>query len=230
MSYILDALKKLENEQSQKVRGNGMPRISGVLFENMRPASARTLSWKIALAVIVAVVVTFIVTWHYLQPDKNQSATVPQLNTPVFQLPPAKIESTPLPPVPSIVPGQNSPPLAPTAVRPATPPPVKSKLVTSIEDPASLLTLQELHNRKIDRKGQAQPVGAAPADIKLSGIAYQDERRARRAVVNGFLIKEGGVVAGAVVTDIFQDRVRFSLAGTSFELSLVSSGVPATGR
>src|SRR5512133_2937628 len=136
MSYILDALKKLENEQSQKLPGNGMPRISGVLFENMRPAPTRMLGWKIAFAVIFAVVVTFIVTWHYLQSDKNQSASEPQLTTPAFQPPPAKIESTPLPPAPSIVPGQNSPLPAQTTVRPATPPPVKSKIATPIEDPA----------------------------------------------------------------------------------------------
>jgi len=96
-----------------------------------------------------------------------------------------------------------------------------------------LITLHELRKRQITRKNQAQPsaqIVTAPADIKLSGIAYQDERRARRAVVNGFLIQEGAVVSGAVVTDIFQDRVRFSLAGSSFELSLASSGVPASGK
>ena len=71
---------------------------------------------------------------------------------------------------------------------------------------------------------------AAPADIKLSGIAWQEERRARRAVVNGFLMKEGGIVSGARITDIYQDRVRFSLSGNSFEIPLVSSAVPAAGK
>jgi general secretion pathway protein B len=66
---------------------------------------------------------------------------------------------------------------------------------------------------------------AAPADIKLSGIAWQDERRTRRAVVNGFLMQEGGIVAGARITDIYQDRVRFSLSGKTFEIPLISSTV-----
>jgi general secretion pathway protein B len=62
------------------------------------------------------------------------------------------------------------------------------------------------------------------ADIRISGIAWQDERTARRAVVNGFLMKEGGVVAGARIVEILQDRVRFSQSGRDFELSLVVTG------
>jgi general secretion pathway protein B len=71
---------------------------------------------------------------------------------------------------------------------------------------------------------------APPADIKLSGIAWQDERRARRAVVNGFLMQEGGIVSGARISDIFQDRVRFTQSGNVFEIPLVSSGVPPTSK
>ena len=66
----------------------------------------------------------------------------------------------------------------------------------------------------------------APADIKVSGIAWQDERNARRAVVNGFLLHEGSVVSGAKITEIRQDRVRFSQGGRTFEVSLISTGMP----
>ena len=71
---------------------------------------------------------------------------------------------------------------------------------------------------------------AAPAGITLSGIAGQDDRRARRAVVNGFLMQEGGVVSGARITEIYQDRVRFTLSGTYFEIPLTSTGFPAAGK
>ena len=60
----------------------------------------------------------------------------------------------------------------------------------------------------------------APADIKLSGIAWQDERAARRAVVNGFLLKEGAVVSGAKVIDIQSDKVRFSGPSGLFDIKL----------
>jgi len=85
----------------------------------------------------------------------------------------------------------------------------------------------------MERKGQSATVeqaGAAPGGITLSGIAWQEERRTRRAVVNGFLMREGEVVSGARITDIFQDRVRFSLSGKTFEIPLISSAVPAAGK
>lgn len=232
MSYILDALKKMEQEKSQKTRENGVVSISGVLFKDQRSTPARTVRWKIALAVVVAVLVTVTVTWQFFQSAKVPNSTLSQVETPAFQPPSAKIEIAAVPPVSLIVPVKNSPMIEQTAERSA-PASVKNQTITQVEDPASLITLHELRKRQITRKDQAQPsmqIVAAPADIKLSGIAYQDERRARRAVVNGFLIQEGAVVSGAVVTDIFQDRVRFSLAGSSFELSLASSGVPASGK
>ena len=60
----------------------------------------------------------------------------------------------------------------------------------------------------------------APADIKLSGIAWQEERSSRRAVINGFLLKEGAVVSGAKISEILADRVRFSSAAGTFEIRL----------
>lgn len=232
MSYILDALKKMEHEKSQKIRGNGVVSISGVLFKNESSMPVRTVRWKTVLAVMVAVLVTFTVTWQFFQSGKVQSSTLSHVETPAFQPPSAKIEAAALPPVSSIVPVKK-PLIIEQTTEHSAPAPAINQKVSQVEDPASLITLHELRKRQITRKDQSQPsaqIVTAPADIKLSGIAYQDERRARRAVVNGFLIQEGAVVSGAVVTDIFQDRVRFSLAGSSFELSLASSGVPASGK
>ena len=91
--------------------------------------------------------------------------------------------------------------------------------------------MQELKKRMKEHKSPAAPVMSAPADIKLSGIAWQDEHRARRAVINGFLMQEGGIVHGARVTEILQDRVRFSQSGSTFEISLAASpGVPPAGN
>jgi len=98
----------------------------------------------------------------------------------------------------------------------------------SVEDSAALITIQELRKRM---KEQKPPSVAPPADIKLSGIAWQEDRRARRAVVNGFLTQEGAVISGARITEILQDRVRFSQAGGVFEISLASSaGMAPAGK
>jgi general secretion pathway protein B len=244
MSYILDALKKLELEKTTKARGERVIGISGGLFENERQKPSGSAGWKIAFAVAVAVMVTFAGTWQYFQYGKAQKSVSQQI---VASIPPAP---APMPsseivpatsvPVPQRASAQIMPAKAQTIVQPAPRPPIQPKVpqvqvqaIAPAEDAAAIVNQQELRRRLKDRKAQAAPAAptiAPPADIKLSGIAYQDERRARRAVVNGFLVQEGGVVSGAVITDIFQDRVRFSLAGGSFELSLVSSAGPVSGK
>jgi general secretion pathway protein B len=247
MSYILDALKKLEHDKSRKSRGDGMVNITGALFEHERPKPAGTAGWKIWLAVTVAVLVTFAATWQFLKPGRGRETITTRPATPAPQITqpvPVRIEGAPAPPVPPVAPLRPSSPVAPsvppakanpvrTPAQPSNPQSAPAPAAAATEDAAAELTLQELRKRTKDRKGQVVPVVptiAAPADIKLSGIAWQEDRRARRAVVNGFLMQEGGVVLGARITDIFQDRVRFSLSGSVFEIPLSSSGISSAGK
>lgn len=237
MSYILDALKKLEHEKSRKSRRDGTINISGALFEQERVTSSGLSGWKIALAVTVAVVVTFGVTWQFVRPVKVDKVASPRIDAAV---PPA-------PPVAPVVPPQQPPP-APSAAVPVIPasPPVQSPVAQKTVEPAAPVadddaeehTKRELRRRTTGRKIAAlpaeqitaAPVSPAPADIRLSGIAWQEERRARRAVVNGFLMQEGGIVSGARITEISQDRVRFTQSGTTFEIPLTASGAPTAGK
>jgi len=247
MSYILDALKKLEHDKSRKSRGDGTINITGALFEQERPNPAGRAGWKIGLAVTVAVLVTFAATWQVLQPGRGRGAATPHPATPaprVTQTVPVPVEVAPTPPVPPVAPVRPSPSVTPSVspakanpvrppAQPSNPQSAQAPAAAVPEDAAAELTLQELRKRTKDRKGQvvsAVSTSAAPADIKLSGIAWQEDRRARRAVVNGFLMQEGGVVLGARITDIFQDRVRFSLSGSVFEIPLSSSGIPSAGK
>jgi general secretion pathway protein B len=240
MSYILDALKKLEHDKSRKSRKDGVVNLSGALFETERPTSSGVTGWKIALAVTVAVLVTFAATWQFLQSGKRRETPPSRIAGPAPH--PAVVENAPVPSVPPVVSVQNSMPAAapPAPAAPVRPPVQSSKpqktvvpAATASGDEAIERTPPETRSRAKERKGQALPADqtiAAPADIKLSGIAWQEDRRARRAVVNGFLMQEGGVVSGARITDIFQDRVRFSFSGSVFEIPLTSSGIPGTGK
>ena len=243
MSYILDALKKLEHEKSRKSRRDGIINISGALFENERPKPSGASGWKIVLAVMVAVLLTFAATWLFLKSGKGRARTSSSPVIRVSQTPPVKFETAQVPPAPPVITTQQTPPAAPPApahVLPVRPPVNSSKsqkvampVATVNDEAAAELTISELRKRTKDQQGQTTPAditSAVPADIKLSGIAWQEERRARRVVVNGFLMQEGGVVSGAKIMDIYQDRVRFSLSGKSFEIPLVSSGVSATGK
>jgi general secretion pathway protein B len=247
MSYILDALKKLEHEKSRKSRGDGMINISGSLFEHERPKPPGTAGRKIALAVTVAVLMTFGATWLFLQSGKGRRSLSPRPATTAPQTPPAppvSIVIAPAQPVAApVVPVQKTLPTAPPApaqvtpvrlpARPAKPQNNAVQAATGTGNTDDEPAIQEQRPRTNEPKGQALPADqavAAPADIKLSGIAWQEERRARRAVVNGFLMQEGGVVSGARISNIYQDRVRFLLSGKTFEIPLTSSAVPAAGK
>lgn len=256
MSYILDALKKMEREKVKKARAGGMTNISGELFNEERPRSYRGGAWKIIAVAIVTSCVAMAATWYYLKPDsdgektaarRSADRTVPAaINAaPVTPQPPAPVPATVQPSVPpaAAVPGQPAAQMPPStaslqqspAPTPGAAPPVPAVSVPGVQPPL----------RKADsRRGTAKTVQSAPrpeqrpavatvappADLKVSGIAWQEERSARRVVANGFLLKEGNVVAGARIVEILPDRVRFSMSGGEFELSMVASGIPGATK
>jgi general secretion pathway protein B len=243
MSYILDALKKLEHEKTRKAIRSGAINIAGRLFEDDRPRPAPLGIRKTALAVTAAVLVTFGATWLFLRgakvgeirdssPSTKLSPDLPAPSpAPVPPSEPLRIDAQPSFATPSAAPlPKTLPPRpAPSQPRQLTRQQDAAPAVAAVQDS----TIQELRKPVKEPAGSTLPADqfmAAPADIKLSGIAWQDDRRERRAVVNGFLMQEGGVVSGARITDIFQDRVRFSLSGRVFEIPLISSGVPAAAK
>ncbi|MBI2354174.1 MAG: hypothetical protein HYV06_03940 [Deltaproteobacteria bacterium] len=243
MSYILDALKKLESEKGKKARGDGMLNISGELFRDEPRRSPGGNAWKVAAVVAAASLITFGATWYLLKDDKGAGNLKPAAPSVVKSSP---VDTPPQPPLQPPVP--SAPAAAPIATPQAVPvvppapvaPQVAAPTDGDAEDAAPSVTRRARGKRPKERREAAAPsaspdrpaAGAAtppPVDIKVSGIAWQDDRRARRAVVNGFLMHEGGVVAGAAITEILQDRVRFSLAGSVFEVPLMTT-VPGTGK
>jgi hypothetical protein len=59
-----------------------------------------------------------------------------------------------------------------------------------------------------------------PPLLKISGIVWHEEPSERRAVINGSFTKEGSVIEGVKVVEIFPTRVRFSHNGRTFEISV----------
>lgn len=81
------------------------------------------------------------------------------------------------------------------------------------------------HEVNSSRKGRKQPLTVpvvtqktVAEGITVSGIAWQDEKSLRRAVINGLLVSEGAEILGAKVVEIKESRVRFSRGGESFEI------------
>ncbi len=254
MSYILDALKKLESEKSKKSRSDGMVNIAGALLrdEPRRASSGSGIAWKVAAVVVSASLATFAATWFVLHADKKQERPK---SPPIMQTPPVArvappVASPPVAPVqpPSAPVPSPEAPEAPEAPAPATKPPTPSVLPPkpqAVVPSASVADDDVSVGKQVERpkkqkkqdvrsvaaeRPEAQTLSPAPADIKVSGIAWQDERNARRAVVNGFLLHEGSVVSGARVTDILKDRVRFSSGDKNFEVPLLMSIVPGAAK
>ncbi len=67
----------------------------------------------------------------------------------------------------------------------------------------------------------APPSQTATPRIVVSGIAYQEDRAVRFAIVNDRALGEGEAIEGALVEEILEDRVRFSKTGTTFEVPLL---------
>jgi general secretion pathway protein B len=63
-------------------------------------------------------------------------------------------------------------------------------------------------------------------DISISGIAWQDERTLRRAVLNNALVGEGAEVAGARVVEIRENRVRMMRGGQLFDIVYTAGQSP----
>ena len=221
MSYILDALKKIEHEKGKKARPDGRVNISGDLFQERSRPPSRAGIWKIVLLIAAVCIVTGATTWFVLLGGGRKSTAVvrPAAAPPPAPVnPPVVVPAVPLPvqtqPVPVAV-----PPVPPSAPVPAAP---KNTETAGGEDSSP----REARRSKKQIKAQvpspypkqAVPTVQPPADIKLSGIAWQDERAARRVVINGFLLKEGAVVSGAKIIEIQADRVRFSTASGQFEI------------
>ena len=222
MSYILDALKKVEREKVKKALPGGMTSIAGDLFMGQAAQPARSAAWKIAVLVIIASLVTFAGTWLLLKGTAGKetrkarpaavSATLP---APAVPPPVPAVTSAPVPP-------HSQPPAAQPVARAGIPPVVPTPSVENPDDDEERAARREkrsVHRTAVAAR-QAEATLQAPADITLSGIAWQEERSARRAVVNGFLLKEGAVVSGSRITDILADRVRFSSTAGNFEIRL----------
>jgi len=222
MSYILDALKKIEHEKNKKAHPGGRISISGDLFQERTPLPARSGVWKVAVLILVASLLTCVGTWFVLRGKvRKSSVAVPPVAQP-SSVPtlPAVMPPVPPPSVPAVV-----APVAPSAPPAAVPAGMPKSAVGAGGDDSYPRQVRSSKKRTRAQSPatppkESAPTVAAPADVLLSGIAWQDERAGRRAVINGFLLKEGAVVSGAKIIDIQPDRVRFSSTAGQFEVKL----------
>jgi hypothetical protein len=226
MSFILKALKKVEQEQADRKAVQADLQSAILTGRETVRSTHRLARWGgIILVFVAGSVLTYlfmqkiVVAPAKISPQAVVSARPIPLTAPV----PDKTAPAPgsasipatavvpehtainrkVPASPSLEPPQATSRLsgrATPAVRPARP-------ASPVARPASPVARPEL---------TAQP----PADLKVNGIAFQDDPADSVAVVNGALLKKGMSVGGARIEGIFRDRVRFSGGNGIFEVQL----------
>ena len=215
MSLILDALRKMEQER--KARSGVAADIRPEVIGRPAPAPAAKKKPYVLVAAGAAILVAGIGAGLFLKgggsekpPEEaklaDRSTKQPAASpAPALQAPPAAVP----------------PAVAATPVTPAPPQPVAPPVASPVAAPV------RQQPRQPAVEPEQQPVAHQTAsDLSVSGIAWQDERSLRRAVVNGILVGEGAEIAGARVVEIGERRVRFSRGGQSITISL-SSPFPA---
>lgn len=222
MSFILDALKKLEKEKAARVGGN-INISDGILRNDYRNGGRRGRRTAPFIAVAggifflaLILVAAGIFLWRGRNGESERMRTAGDANVQAgataFPEPPPAASPAPVvreaPPAPAPSPPPVSPAPSPAApVESAPPPPPVAP---------------------VENSGETQQAGAPAGNSPVvSGIAWQQDRSSRRAVVNGVLVSEGKMAGGAKVVEIKQSSVRFSSNGRAFEVTISS---PVVGR
>jgi general secretion pathway protein B len=226
MSLILDALRKMEQERNAR-RGAAQDLRPSVLRYRGAPREVRKKPYLAIAAAVVLVGAGLAagILWKGNLPAPPAGEGQRETGPAVVREVPVPAASQPVPaPSPQLPAPQAAAPASPkpvaTPAEPVRPPAVEPSRVKRAPTAATRLSQEPA---AVFPAATAPVTGQPPGDISLSGIAWQDERNLRRAVLNGALVGEGAQVAGARVVEIKEDRVRLSRGGQIFEVQLSSA-------
>ncbi|NJD91435.1 MAG: hypothetical protein FIA91_07980 [Geobacter sp.] len=193
MSLILDALRKMEQERKARKQASTGMRQEVLNYRGSERKPERPLF----IPIIIATLLTTAAIGAFLY-FGGSSASAPPVASPQASLP-AQPGAQPAPlrvPISAPVPAPEQP--KPAVAMPPEKPRPKAQQVMK----------------------QGEPVQAGgDSSLVVSGIAWQDERGLRRAVINGQLVGEGAEIQGARVVEIRENRVKFNRSGTVFEIN-----------
>lgn len=200
MSLILDALRKMEQERKSRHAGTVDIRPAVLHRRGDDPPAPRNLAMLVIAGAVL--LLAGIGAGLFIKQEKP-APPLPQPAEQAAMVPEARPASPVTPPPSAPVPAEPVRPVPAAIVRPGAPAPPPRSAVAE-EEPT-------------------RTSGPADRGITISGIAWQDERSLRRAVVNGSLVGEGAEIAGARIIEIRERSVRFSREGSSFDVSYTSA-------
>jgi hypothetical protein len=210
MSFILKALKKLENEKVAR-KAAPVEINSAILAPDGDSSPGRGGVWLIVPLVLI--VVAGAGTVFYFTHRKPSTVS--------------EVQNAEPKPASAVQPVSSLPTIQPQVDKPSK----NSASINTIDRQQAMPRPREPEKRPIKAHlqndsvpssvSEAQPsFGAATQELAVSGIALQDDPAESMAVVNGVLVKSGMNVGGVVVDRIFLDRVKFKGSGGTFEVYL----------
>lgn len=237
MSSILKALKKLEQEKALR-RDGGADISREILHGQTRRKKQYSWQWAAAITTIILLfAVVAILMTRGTATVKTEPGSAPLLET-RLPAPPAPATAGKLPAEGSSAKPADSPRVETAPVRKPTGSPAPDPAPAKTQMPPALPTqpatrppaLPETAPQFTAPPPKAEPVRKPnpPATTEpifaVSGIAWNKDSADRLAIVNGQPLTTGAFLDGAVVEEIFPDRVRFSQGGKTFEVHLGKAG------
>ena len=215
MSFILKALKKVEEEKA--ARKGGVADLHRALMADSGSKTVSSPRIVLAAVMIMALIAAATLTWKSMKPDRmstGEGITKTVATGETGRAEQAQPVNSPAPvTVPEPMPARVT----------SAPAPVMSQ-TTATEAPVSAAGPRKSGHIAVVHQPVTQRhrdlTGAAPADLKVNGIAFQEDPAESMAVVNGVLVKRGMTVGGMQVDEIFRDKVRFSGSSGLFDLQL----------
>jgi general secretion pathway protein B len=195
MSLILDALRKMELERKARRQSSPEMRAEVLSYRGGPSLPGReTRPWLIAVLVACAAVAA---VGGFVYSSKKAVRDIEPVQQPQPQS------------------GAAVAPVAPVPQQPSTGPALPLVSPASAPLPAAVRPATATHE---------QPVSGGAENIVISGIAWQEERSLRRAVINGSLVGEGSEVLGVTVVEIREREVRFRRGGETFDIIYSGNG------
>jgi general secretion pathway protein B len=218
MSSILEALKKLEDEKA--ARRGGMGNLAGKVAKTGR-RTRQTSMVLIAGGMAAVAVISVLITYIAMNGISSHRDNKPARNEPIQASPPPVAQQLPT--------GTSAPPRG-SAGQTVLLPIEMAKVIPERPGPPATATgksSQQTASRRLippsapqDTHPERAASGKSLPSLTVSGIAWQKDNINRMAVVNSTPVREEGMIEGALVKEILPDRVRFSINGKEFDVSL----------
>jgi len=217
MSHILDALQKLQEEKTAHLKQSVI--TGGILLDAGAPRPQKTKHYLLAGMVAVALMIGVVAFWLIQRPNTQARPKTPLTEQQQLALQPPTVVTPPPAAVPP--PSQTAPAAVPAVQPAASAAPAQASPDEDKEDRSNRRTRQTNVPATAAAQVSTAPVTVGtPEGVKLSGIAWHDNRKLRRAVINDLLVAEGAEVAGARIVEIRTHLVKIEKNGTLFEVVL----------